>query len=907
MSSPTRSSDDPRSWQAALDLVEQLLELPHGERDDALARTGADPEVRRLAKRLLEAHAHGGVLDGPLHPSLTPQATRSDLVGQRLGRWLLTAPIGHGGMSVVYRARSLEPPVGQEAALKLLSLGAATPAGRARFEREIDILVRLRHPGIAPVHDAGTAADGTPWFAMALVEGVDIEAWCTGQSLDPEARVDLFLQVCDAVEHAHRHLVIHRDIKPSNVMVNSDGRVVLLDFGISRMLEDGEAEAASTGTYAFTPRYAAPEQLRGGPITTATDVYSLGCLLHMLLLGVAPEPGDVAASGECRDPAKLVDRRGDPALRRLVAGDMGAIIRKALAHDPVERYPGAAELACDLRAWRGGRPVAAREGGDAYRFKRFVARHKLTSALILALFASLLAGVAGFAWQAQRAMQEADAALASKREADAAQMRAHSARERAEALNRFILDLFEADLPTRPLDELPTTAELLDLGVVRARDPASGAAAMRAQMLTAIGRIHGLRARRAVSMALADEAIDLARSDPEGDGDVLAGALMLRAQLAMGESDNDGAWTLLEEAAGATLVDGQATRLHLEVRREQGAVLANSHRAEESVQVLEQLLHDAEGREDVPEAFLVTLRADLAMDYAALRRHEAAQGLYEQVLAARARHADDDLLRYTITLANSANNLISLGHFDEASRRIDAVLGAYDRLFDAPNSYRSAARMIRGYLLLRQGRPDDALVEFDSGSREWALSQGEDPEQSLFLPYYRLTALVAGERWTDVEREGRAARQRFLPLATNQRDRLVRVEAWLSQALCRRGDAAAGEDVLSAARMRVDSPPLHDVTLRAMLDESHAHCLAARGQLDAALAALDDAGAYDDSYPPGEALDLARRDHQRAQWLETAMTPEHAAYYRSRAQARADGLALPNGRPWQGATAPPVP
>lgn len=448
MTSPPRGPDDPRSWQAALALVEQLLELPTGDRQAALDDAAADPEVRRLAGRLLQSHAQGGVLDTPLHAPVPPDDPPADLAGRRLGRWLLTEPLGQGGMSVVYRARSMEAPLGQEAALKLLSMGAATPAGRARFEREIDILVRLRHPGIAPVYDAGTAADGTPWFAMALVEGVDIETWCTQKGLDAGARVALFGQVCEAVEHAHRHLVIHRDIKPSNVMVNDDGRVVLLDFGISRMLEEGAAEATSTGTYAFTPRYAAPEQLRGGTITTATDVYSLGSLLHKLLLGVAPQYPEGATGAECRDPATLVRRSEDRALHRLLRGDLGAILRKAIAREPVQRYPGAAELAADLQAWQEGRPVAARQGGDRYRFGRFVARHKLASALVAALAASLCVGLATSLWQATQAREAA--------------ARAERELARAEAVRNYVARIFASANPSS--GQQVTASDLLQAG-----------------------------------------------------------------------------------------------------------------------------------------------------------------------------------------------------------------------------------------------------------------------------------------------------------------------------------------------------------------------------------------------------------------------------------------------------------
>ncbi|MBB1061840.1 serine/threonine-protein kinase [Marilutibacter spongiae] len=447
-------------WLAALALVERVLELPAEQRQAALDHFGGDPETRALARRMLAASESTSVLDAPLPPlaeaSEADEAHHALLVGQRLGRWLLTGLLGQGGMSAVYRARSLTPPVGQEAALKLLSLAAATPEGRIRFQREIDILVRLRHPGIAPVHDAGFAADGTPWFAMGLVEGVDIATWQQEQGLDVNDCVELFLQVCDAVAYAHRHLVVHRDIKPSNVLVDSSGRAILLDFGISRLLEGDMQDATSTGLYAFTPRYAAPEQLNGGAISTATDVFGLGSLLHLLLVGRPPLFDASAADAECRAPATLLDRRNDRNRRRLLGGDLGAILQRALARDPARRYPGAAELAMDLRAWREGRPVSAQRDGKAYRFRRFVARHRVSSGLAAGLAISLLAGLAGFAWQAHHARQQASIARDAERVAADAQARAERELQRSEAVRGYIGEIFAVANPGSGREINPT-------------------------------------------------------------------------------------------------------------------------------------------------------------------------------------------------------------------------------------------------------------------------------------------------------------------------------------------------------------------------------------------------------------------------------------------------------------------
>lgn len=448
MSSPSDDAHAPGDWQQAIALLEELLGLPDGERDAALAARRPDPRIATLVARLLQADRRGSILDAPLTPGVAGPTPTPQLAGRRLGRWLLVDLLGEGGMSVVYRARSLQPPRGQLAALKLLSMAAAGRSGRTRFERETAILTRLRHPGIAPILDAGVAPDGTPWFAMGLVDGVDIVRWCREQAPGLDACVDRFIEVCDVVAHAHRHLVVHRDIKPSNVMVDGAGRVVLLDFGIARLLEDGGSEATGSATLAFTPRFAAPEQVAGQAVTTATDVFGLGCLLHLMLLDCAPQyPGDDNRR-ECIEPAMLAGRCGSRGLARALRGDLGAVLRKSLAADPSHRHPGAAELAADLRAWRHGQPVSARRDGRLYRLRRFAGRNPAASALGLALVLSLIGGLVASLWQAEAARQQAQ--------------RAERELARAETVREYVVRIFAAANPSDGAQA--TAADLLRAG-----------------------------------------------------------------------------------------------------------------------------------------------------------------------------------------------------------------------------------------------------------------------------------------------------------------------------------------------------------------------------------------------------------------------------------------------------------
>lgn len=919
-STPDRSppSDDPQHWRSAMALFEALQDLAPDARDARLRDAPPAPEVSAILRRMFAAVGETCVLDHPLHGPAPDDATQAGmtaaLAGRRLGRWLLLEPLGHGGMSTVWRARSLAPPVGQVAALKLLGIGAAGDAGRARFAREIDILAGLRHPGIAAVYDAGHAEDGTPWFAMALVEGDTIDAWCERRQADVGTRVDLVRQAADAAAHAHRHLVVHRDIKPGNVMVDATGRATLLDFGISRLLEDAEGQAssrASTGdgdgarTYAFTPRYAAPEQLRGDPLTTATDVYGLGALLHQLLLGVPPqwpEGGDA-----CRDPAQVGRASTDAALRSRLRGDLGLVLRKALAAQPAARYPGAAELAADLRAWREGRPVQARDGGMGYRVRRWVGRHRLAAALAVGLAASLLVGTLGIAWQGQLARSEARAARAAEAEAARARARAELQLARAESLNTFLLDLFRANAPDRPREELPTTAELLALGAERARDPASATPDVRAEMLVAIGRIHVLRGRTILADALAADAVALAREarasavDPEARAAIertWIDALRLHAQTATMSSDFEAAERRLREAEALLQAQADPGGALPEVRRDRGMMLAARHRYAEAAELFERARREAAARPRPDPKLLLSLDGALAVSHSTLRRHADAQPAFARVLAARAAGRDRDGLRYAVALSNHGRNLAYLGDFAAAERDLDAALAQYDRLFDAPNAYRAAARLNRSQLRARQGRFDAALADADAASLEWAQADGEPLARSAFLHANRFDALLLAERWAPLAEAAAAARRRLLDMPGDFGDTLVRAESLLAMAACETGDPTQGRRAWQAARDRNAGAAWTDPVLAASLDEARARCDAADGRPEAALAALRDAARFDRDHPPGDAGEIVRRERFGAALLRGLGRDAEAAALQSAAEARVRALSLPAGRPW---------
>ena len=337
----------------------------------------------------------------------------------------------------------------QEAAVKVLTLGALGAAGRDRFRREAVILARLNHPNITTLLDSGVADDGTCWLAMPLVEGERIDRWCEAHEPDATAMVRLALQVCDAVAFAHRNLVVHRDLKPSNVLVDAGAHVHLLDFGIGRFTDTTD-ERTQTLWRALTPGYAAPEQLAGAEPSTAVDIYGLGALLHRLLTGRTPP----AATGgtETTRPSLLVRSAGDAYHRNYVPlkNDLDRVLLKALDEDPEQRYATAEALAGDLRRWLAGEPVLAQEPKLGYRLRKFVARNKAGVAAGALLAATLAAGIGATLWQAGAARRAADQALTQER--------------RATAARDFMVQLFEANDPDAAIGGPPTARELLDQG-----------------------------------------------------------------------------------------------------------------------------------------------------------------------------------------------------------------------------------------------------------------------------------------------------------------------------------------------------------------------------------------------------------------------------------------------------------
>jgi serine/threonine protein kinase/tetratricopeptide (TPR) repeat protein len=435
-------TSEPLRWPEIRALFDACAECPPAEWEARIAAsglTGAEvAELRSLLDHLTRDPAAPDPLAGVAATRLLGPETLPP--GYRLGAWAIVRPLGSGGMGEVYEARRADGQYDGRAAIKRLKRGMDSAAVLRRFEHERQALARLSHPNIARLLDAGADAQGLPYFVMEHVDGRHLDD--AARDLPLRERLSLFLQLADAVAHAHRHLLVHRDLKPGNVLVDSDGQVKLLDFGIAKALDPDDEGGAQRGevTHAggrpYTPNYASPEQVRGDPVSTATDLYSLGVLLYQMLTGTRPtgrqaETPAQAARSVLEDtptpPSRLsATDTPDPdwlQTRRKLEGDLDNILLKALEKDIDQRYPSVEALARDIRAHLDGRPVSAHAPSPTYLLGKFVRRHRASTALACGLVLALLAGLASTTWQWRQAEQ---ARLAERQRA--AQVRAQANR-----------------------------------------------------------------------------------------------------------------------------------------------------------------------------------------------------------------------------------------------------------------------------------------------------------------------------------------------------------------------------------------------------------------------------------------------------------------------------------------------
>jgi eukaryotic-like serine/threonine-protein kinase len=488
----------------------QAIELEEAERLDFIrSECEGDEAMAQEVLSLVKAHASESILDRTLdsyRKSVVYEASSESLKGERVGKYRVIREIGHGGMGSVYLAERDDGEFERKVALKFLKNRFATPDQIARFKRERTILAALSHEHIAQLLDAGVTRFGQPWFVMELIDGLPITEYCDKKQLTLKERIELFLNVCGAVQYAHQKLVIHRDLKPANILVSAKGSVKLLDFGIAKITDESEIPAdrihTREGLLPFTPVYASPEQAAGDMITTSSDLYQLGVILYELLTGFRPyeltgnspaeierticerPPADPAShfSGAILQSEKMlmiesVCRNRSTELNRLrrdLKGDLNAILLKAIRKEPGRRYGSAGQMAEDLQRHLQGKPVQAHADSGFYRFKKFLKRHPAESASAAITLLVLIVYLFSVTWHSAQTR-----AALEKAETEAA---------KSEQVVGFLMGMFEAGDPFEGEGGAVTAAAILERGLSQA-ESLDEQPEVQAQMYDVIGRV----------------------------------------------------------------------------------------------------------------------------------------------------------------------------------------------------------------------------------------------------------------------------------------------------------------------------------------------------------------------------------------------------------------------------------
>ncbi len=740
---------------AAMALVDEALDLTPEEREALLAREDLDPQVRAEARRLILADARvGGALSGTAAKeaisaleAIGAFAPDCEAPGTIFGPFRTVSLLGRGGMADVWVAERLDADFVQKVALKVLP-ARNDEAAASRFRRERQILARLSHPRIAKLVDGGMTSDGRPWLAMELIVGCHLTEHATRHDLDVESRLRLFVETCTGVQFAHAHLVVHRDLKPSNILVTSDGDPKIVDFGIAKLLEVDEREAGLTRTNErpMTLDYAAPEQIEGGAIATATDVWALGVILHELLTGSRPhgttgksplELQLAILSGLPSRPssslaASVADGRPSGsarALRRTLRGDLDAIVLKALRRDPEERYPSAGALGADVQRYLDRAPVLARGDATRYLLRSLVRRHRVAVAFATAVVVSLIVGLVGTLWQARRAREEARKARVAQDflvsmlrsfDPDEAQGRVLTQRDILERGEARVAELDDQpEVQARLLETFAETWYDFD-DYVRAKASAERALAIERRVsgprshpvaitLALLGRTALEDQEFAQAAARFEDALPLALENEGPDGLLVASIMQDLGGAKRRLDDYPEAERLLRRAfAISTKRLGERDPASVAVMCDFSVVLADEGRFAEAAELQQracELMAATKGKDKTD-----TLRCEtnLSRDLIELGRAGEAEALLKDVEARQIRVFGEEWTDIESTLQWRAYALDHMGRYEEALSVFDASLARYAK--DRSPQHAGVARLLarRATTLRHLGRLAEA-------------------------------------------------------------------------------------------------------------------------------------------------------------------------------------------------------
>jgi serine/threonine protein kinase len=744
------------------ELFHQALELPPGpQRSDFLQKAcGGDETLRQGVETLLHAHTEAGAVLEPLMPRPFPESATppvSEKPGDQIGRYKLLQVIGEGGFGIVYMAEQREP-VRRRVALKVIKLGMDTKQVIARFEAERQALALMDHPNIARVFDAGATETGRPFFVMELVRGVPITEYCDQNHLSTRQRLELFILVCKAIQHAHQKGVIHRDIKPSNILVTLHDVVPVpkvIDFGIAKAIDQPLTEKTlftRFEQFMGTPAYMSPEQaeMSGLDVDTRTDIYALGVLLYELLTGRPPfDPQQLLASGldEMRrtireqDPPKpstrlatLSDadlttaaarRSAEPRkLSGLVSGDLDWVVMKALEKDRTRRYDTANGLAMDIERHLNNEPIIARPPSNLYRFQKLIRRNKLAVTATIAVALALVAGFGVSTWQtvrARRAEAETEIALKDSEEA----------RLQAQAVSKYLVQAFRSPDPNQDGRDIKM-ADVLDRAVADLDANFAGSPKIKGELLDALGQTYtglGLTTK-ALDVLKKARAVDQAVLGPDHP-DTLGVNIDIFQTYRIARRLADGVPLLEDTLKRCKTKLGPDDPLTLTTMKDLGDAYRAAGRTAEGISMLEDTLKLCKAKLGLDDPTTLYTMNNLALAYrTAGRPAEAVSMLEEALKLMKAKLGPDD--RDTLnTTDNLANAYRAAGRSAEAVPMLEETLRVCKAKFGADHPDTLNTMNLLGDTYRAAGRASDAVPLLEETLKLMKTKLGPDNGNTL--------------------------------------------------------------------------------------------------------------------------------------------------------------------------------
>jgi serine/threonine protein kinase/tetratricopeptide (TPR) repeat protein len=823
-------------WERLQDLFSRAVDLPEDEREAFVAaETGDDKELRDELLELLACDT--GRSTGPLTHALgaaidaTTRDRRKALVGRIIGNYKLVSILGHGGTGTVYLGERADRQYSAQVAVKIVDSAPIHGDLGLRFRAERQILASLNHANIARLLDAGETEDGYPYLVMEYVHGEPVDRYCDRQQLDLTARLNLFLEICNAVQYAHQNLIVHRDLKPANILVTAEGAPKLLDFGIAKLLDTGEAAAVLALTRMndrlLTPEYASPEQILGRQVTTASDVYALGVVLYELLTGLRPYTVPSSASqlelersicitdplrpstavrraieaetgeGESTIAGIALARNIQPErLQKRLLGDLDAIVMRALRKEPHHRYGSVEQLAADVRRYLSREPVVARQGNWLYYSQRFVRRHAFGVSAGVFFVAVIVAFAVAMSVQNQRIAAERDKAASESRS--------------AQAVSEFMLNVFSAAEPYKAQGKEITARQLLEESGRQVRADRGMRPEVRARLLASIGRAFRRSGDPERSLSYLEDAVHLRRQMPDAGGLAAAEDMSELAVTLRTLGDLEGSAKILREAmALCERIGEQRTPIYATLLMNRGRIefqsgnMVGARRSFEQSLALNRQVRGPNDHE-VAVVLLELSRVFMWMDDTAAVERVTRQAVDIFRVTAPDYHPDRVLAETRLGEA-----LLMQGRYDEASDLFEETLTKQRVLFGENSS--QVADVLDSLRQIRGAQGQLAEAEQYAADALNSMVNALGAEHS-YTPYFRTayaSVLMKRGKYADAERELRHS------LATLEKTRpadhqyVCSAEHLLGEVLLATNRLADAEAVLTAAMnrwKRTDAP-----------------------------------------------------------------------------------------------------